>query len=121
MSGKIIRKATMATTAYALTDYGHIVKILFSETGDGKDVKTVKVLNLENSSFSLDYKKHHGPITAAISEDPKEVFLKLSHAISQIEQRELAFMRNIFLLNNDTDSSYDMSDTDKEDNSPGRG
>jgi hypothetical protein len=90
---------------YGLTELGNIVKLSVREERDEADdiikvIDSVIVLNLKTSKFTDNYiKDDYGDIVKqTISSNPKDIFDRLSHAKQELEKKELALMRNLFII-----------------------
>lgn len=110
---------------YGLTDKGNILKLkVVRRIRDGEPLEVITkaiVLNTENSEFSVTYKpsKNGTLILSTVTPDPKELFDKLSKTRIDLEKKELAFMTNLFMINEDNneftndDSSEELNDSDE--------
>ena len=91
---------------YALTELGQIVELQVDHKEEAleKHIKVIKeamILNTKDATFSIEYNDSHGDlVTDTITENPREVFDRLAKARDEIEAREIALMRNLFLPNN---------------------
>lgn len=89
---------------YGLTDLGNIVKLsIREEVTQDEVVKVIEfavVLNLKTNKFTDKYEKENDGdiVKQTISYNPKDIFDRLSHAKQELEKKELALMRNLFLL-----------------------
>ena len=103
----MVKRTSKSTVSqlYGLTDLGNIVKLAVREDRD-EDNEILKVidsavsLNLKTGKFTEKYNKDdHGDIVKqTISSNPKDIFDRLSHAKLELEKKELALMKNSFLL-----------------------
>lgn len=102
-SGKTGNKITI-NQLYGLTDLGNIVKLsVREEVAEEETIKTIEfavVLNLKTNRFTDQFnKEEYGDIVKqTISANPKDIFDRLSHAKTELEKKELALMKNLFLL-----------------------
>jgi hypothetical protein len=101
---------------FGLTDLGHVIKLEVIDS-ENKETKTkiindAIVLDTVKSTFTLEYTpaKHGDLVTETITENPKDIYDRVSKARLELEKRELAFMTNLFLLEKD---SYDIADLKK--------
>ena len=104
------------TRMFGLTDLGHVIKLEVVD-GDNELAKTkiindAIVLDTTKSTFTLEYApaKHGDLVTETITENPKEIYDRVSKARLELEKRELAFMTNLFLIEKD---KYDIADLKK--------
>jgi hypothetical protein len=95
----------LVSQLYGLTDLGNIVKLSVREERDEADdiikvIDSIIVLNLKTGKFTDNYiKDDYGDIVEqTISSNPKDIFDRLSHAKQELEKKELALMRNLFIL-----------------------
>ena len=90
---------------WGLTELGFVVKLDVSDKKDTtrqgkvKIIEDAIVLDIENATFSIDYSAKYGELVKdTITENPKEIYDRLSSARLEIEKRELALMKNLFLI-----------------------
>lgn len=98
---------------FCLTENGYVVKVDVSldETSQKKIMQSAYVLNTETSLFDAEYvfESHGDILTATASENPKDIFDRLSSTVSRIEKIETAFMTNMFLLEPEKYSNIDFT------------
>ena len=91
---------------WGLTDLGHIVKLTVKDEdiesdSDKKVIEHAIVLDPDAATFTLDYNSKFGDLVfETITDSPKDVFDRISKTRVELEKRELAFMRNLFLIDN---------------------
>jgi len=89
---------------FALSDLGNIIKLEMTEEqvkskSKLKVIDKAIVLDTDKSTFSLEYTSSFGEIvTDTITKNPKEIYDKLDKARAEIEKREIAFMKNLFII-----------------------
>lgn len=103
---------------YGLTDLGHILKLDISEEGgsddDKKVIKKAIVLDTEQATFTVEYSSKFGELVfETISEHPKDVYDRISKTRVELEKRELAFMRNLFIVDAEKHSVESLKKTRK--------
>jgi hypothetical protein len=104
---------------FGLTDLGHVIKLEVvdggSETSKTKIINDAIVLDTVKSTFTLEYapSKHGDLVTETITENPKEIYDRVSKARIELEKRELAFMTNLFLIEKDEYNIADLKKTVK--------
>lgn len=89
---------------FALTDLGNIIKLDIVEE-DRKLKNYVKVienamtLDTDKATFSISYLPKHGELVVdTITDDPQFIHDRLDKARSEIEKREIALLRNLFII-----------------------
>ena len=88
---------------YGLTDTSKILKLkvvrMMREDTEKMVIVKGVVLDSENNIFSKEYSPQLDGIliTTTITEDPKEIFDKISSVKTKLETEEIAFMKNLFL------------------------
>lgn len=108
---------------YGLTDLGNIVRLSVKERREEdeiiKIIESAVVLNLKTSRFTEKYDKDDcGDIVKqTISANPKDIFDRLSHAKLELEKKELALMKNLFLLGEYPEIKPKRTRTRKKENS----
>ena len=90
---------------YGLTELGFVCRI---EVANKKEliknkhvrlIENVIILDIDSATFSLEYSSQYGElVTDTITENPKEVYDRLASAKEELEKRELALMRNLFIV-----------------------
>ena len=105
-------------SCYGLTDLGHILKLDISEEGgsdrDKKIIKKAIVLDTEQATFTVEYSSKFGELVfETISEHPKDVYDRISKTRVELEKRELAFMRNLFIVDAEKHSIESLKRTRK--------
>lgn len=107
------------TRMFGLTDLGHVIKLEVVD-GDNELAKTkiindAIVLDTTKSTFTLEYapSKHGDLVTETITENPKDIYDRVSKARLELEKRELAFMTNLFLIEKDEYSPSDFKKSTK--------
>ena len=91
---------------FGLTELGNIVKLDVSEEIVSKNkyniIEDAIVLDIDNSTFTIDYTSKHGDLVSdTLTENPKDIYDRLTKARVEIEKREVALMRNLFILDKD--------------------
>lgn len=98
---------------FSLTELGNILKLDIAEELDDiknnvKIIEDATILDIDKATFSIKYSIKYGEIVSdTITADPSIIYDRLAKARNEIERREIAFMKNIFLLDKD---SYIASD-----------
>lgn len=106
---------------FGLTELGHVLKLDVTDTESDttsktKLIKTASVLDTENSAFSLEYapNKHGDLVMETITENPKDIYDRISKARVELDKRELAFMAHLFLTHKEEYSVSDLSKTSQQ-------
>ena len=93
---------------FGLTDLGHVIKLEVTDSEDETNTKTkvienAIVLDTLKATFSLEYapNKHGDLVTETITENPKDIYDRVSRARNELEKREIAFMTHLFLIEKD--------------------
>lgn len=89
---------------FGLSDLGHILRLEVENDEDSqysqRIISNVSVLDTDKSTFTVlyDTDRHGDLVYETITEEPSEIYNRISKVRSALERRELSFMRNIFLL-----------------------
>lgn len=105
---------------FGLTEHGHVLKLEVTDGDSDKPVKTkiiqdAIVLDTEKSTFCLEYvpNKYGDLVMETITENPKDIYDRISKARVELDKRELAFMAHLFLVEKEEYSVEDLSKTTK--------
>lgn len=88
----------------ALTDLGNILQLeIVKEEHNKKDyiqvIEDALILDTDKSTFSIKYTSKYGEVIKdTITSNPKNIYDRLDKARSEIEKREIALMRNLFII-----------------------
>jgi len=105
------------TICYGLTDLGHILQLDVAEDSDAdkRIIKKAVVLDIDKATFTLDYSDTFGDLVfETISEHPKDVYDRISKTRLELEKREVAFMRNLFITDADKHSISSLKKSSKK-------
>lgn len=95
---------------FGLTELGFIISLEVDDKviGPKKLITSASVLDIDKSSFSIEYTAdtHGDVVRETITEDPREIHARLARAKAELDKRELAFMRHLFLIDAD---SYNLA------------
>ena len=83
---------------FALTELGFVC--CMETTGRNQRVlENVIVLDIDKATFSIEYTSSYVELVKdTITENPKEIYDRLSSAKQELEKRELALMKNLFII-----------------------
>ena len=105
---------------FGLTEHGHVLKLEVTDGDPDKAVKTkiiqdAIVLDTEKSTFCLEYSpnKYGDLVMETITENPKDIYDRISKARVELDKRELAFMAHLFLVEKDDYTVDELSKTTK--------
>ncbi|MHB8132176.1 MAG: hypothetical protein ACYDEX_24735 [Mobilitalea sp.] len=72
------------------------------------------VLDMEKSTFSVEYTsiKHGDLVYETITKHPKEIHDRISKAKMELDKRELAFMKHLFLVSPEEYSATEIKQTE---------
>ncbi len=89
---------------FGLTELGNIIKLDIEEEDKNsknyvKVIENAMVLDTEKATFSISYIPRYGDlISETITQNPQYIHDRLDKARSEIEKREIALLRNLFII-----------------------
>lgn len=106
---------------FGLTELGHVLKLEVTD-GDPKTKPKTKIINdaivldTDNSTFSIEYNpnKYGDLVMETITENPKDIYDRISRARVELDKRELAFMAHLFLVEKDDYTVDELTKTEEK-------